>query len=55
MDAQGKKTVRMFVLEPADTEDEFDFYGFSVAGKYRVVEKVNGAGNVGERWNGFRP
>lgn len=34
---------RFFVLEPAETEERIDFEGFSVQGRFRVVEKENNA------------
>jgi len=53
VDAQGKKTTRMFVLVPSDTEDEYDFYGFYLQGKFRVVEKVNNPKLAFERFKAF--
>lgn len=51
----GKKVNRMFVLEPADDEDRFDFEGFSIAGRYRVTEKINDPEEASKRFRSFRP
>lgn len=49
----GKKTNRMFVLEPGDEADFFDFADFRIEGRYRVVEKVNDPETASKRFRAF--
>lgn len=51
----GKQMNRMFVLEPASEENAFEFDGFEVRGRYRVIEKINGAEEASKRFRAFRP
>lgn len=50
----GKTGNRMFVLEPAEANDRFDFGPFFIEGRYRVTEKVNEPGEASERFKAFR-
>lgn len=50
----GKEMNRMFVLEPADELDSFDFGSFRIEGRYRVVEKINGGASAAKAWKTFR-
>lgn len=50
----GKSVNRMFVLEPAAEANSFEFEGFEVSGRYRVVEKVNDPEEASKRFRSFR-
>lgn len=50
----GKSSNRMFVLEPSDEGDAFEFNGFEVRGKYRVAEKINDPEEASKRFRAFR-
>lgn len=51
----GEVVNRMFILEPSDTENRFDFGPFFVSGYYRVIEKINHPTEASKAWKAFRP
>lgn len=46
----GKSMNRMFLLEPAEEENSFEFDGFEIRGRYRVAEKINQPEVAAELW-----
>lgn len=50
----GRKMNRMFVLEPADRPNWYEFRGFWIRGDYEAVEKVNDPRRAGERFRAFQ-
>lgn len=50
----GEQVNRMFVLEPSDEPNAFDFGRFGIAGRYRVVEKVNDPEQASKCFREFR-
>jgi hypothetical protein len=50
----GEGKHRLQILEPADEDNELVFAGFSVRGRFRVVEKVNNAREAREMFTAFR-
>lgn len=50
----GARVHRMFVLEPADEPNRFQFEGFEVRGRYRVAEKVNDPEESSKRYKAFK-
>lgn len=52
----GAKVNRMLVIEPAEgDETTFEFNGYSVVGRYRVVERVNDPETAAVRFRTFGP
>lgn len=49
----GREMGRLFILEPADVDSEYVYGDFFVAGRFRIVEKVNNARAAAERWKSF--
>jgi excisionase family DNA binding protein len=51
----GESGMRMFFLEPAETENEFTFGPFFVRGRYRVSKKINNPAQAAAEWKRFEP
>lgn len=51
----GHGKLRLFVIEPSDQDEEIEFHGYHVRGKFKIVEKVNGSKAARLAWQGFEP
>lgn len=51
----GTEMHRVFILEPSEESNRFDFGPFFVEGKYRITEKVNDGEKAAEVFRGFVP
>ncbi|MEQ9322447.1 MAG: hypothetical protein RIF41_24995, partial [Polyangiaceae bacterium] len=51
----GERNNRMFVIEPSEALNEFTWGPFYIRGRYRVVEKINRAGEASDRFLRFVP
>lgn len=51
----GKQMHRVFILEPSEESDRFDFGPFFIEGNYRIAEKVNDGGKAAEVFRAFVP
>lgn len=49
----GELVNRLFILEPADEENRFEWPPFGIEGRYRVVEKVNNPAEASRRFREF--
>lgn len=50
----GHNRLRMWVLEPGPVEDEVEFHGLFVRGRFRVAEKINDSKAARLAWEGFK-
>ena len=50
----GGGTVRVFVLEPAETPNEIAFRKFYVRGNFKIVEKINNTAKARVAWDEFK-
>lgn len=48
---RSKKTLRLFVIEPADKDNSITAGPFSVSGRFAITEKVNNTKRVDEEWD----
>jgi hypothetical protein len=51
----GDRSVRLYVLEPAGSEDEINAGPFFVHGRFRIAQKINNARAAQEAWKTFTP
>lgn len=49
----GHDRIRMFVLEPGEQDNEVEFEGYWVRGKFNVVQKINGSAAARRAWESF--
>lgn len=53
--SEGRKLGRLLVIEPApeDEPSEYEFHGFYVRGRFRIVDKINQHSDAHHAWQAF--